>query len=339
MKRFLAVFLAGLMSFHSVSLSSPATAVCTASGEGTPATAAKIWTTAIATIYNVFPIRIGGVTIMTFAGLEDFSLTSNVPVCVCTDPFPRVGIKFSMWEPIGYLESTSMPGCFPSLGLSIPFPTPRGQMGFGSSASEDTGIHSYNFHFIRFHPFYMLNMFMDFVCLEGEPLDVGYSTEVDPLWNNDIWAGVLNPEAILVANPIAQMACIADAAASSAGFPLDFLWWCMGSWGSLYPFTANSSQADSPSGAFAIATRGVAKLHRQLLLWGSVGDVALCGRYPMPIMMKSQYSLLPLHPVPFPLRVPIGRTSILWGEGQETPFVNKHNWVMMLYRKRDCCAF
>ncbi len=330
----LSILVTPLLSFGSA-----AVAACTATGEGTPATATKIWTTAIATIYNVFPIRIGGVTIMTFQGLEDFSAVSDVPVCLCMDPFPRLGIKVSLWEPVAFMEVTSIPGCFPSIGVGVPVPTPRGQTGFGRSDTDLGGKHSYNFHYIKFHPFFLLNLFLDFVCLEGEPLDIGYTTELDPLWNNDLWAGILNPEAILVANPIAQLACIADAGASAVGFPLDFLWWCLGSWGSLYPMTGNSNQADEPSGAFAIAARGIAKLHRQLMLWGSIGEAGLCGRYPMPIMRKSQYSLLPVHPVPFPFRVPIGRTSILWAEGQEAPFVNKHNWVMMVYRKRDCCAF
>ena len=338
MKRILLPFLITIL-FITSSFSSPA-AFCTGSGEGTPGTAFKIWKTAISTIYNVFPIKIGGVTIATFAGLEDFTVTSLSPVCVCPNPFPRIGLKLSMWEPKAFLEVTNIPGCFPSLGFGVTLPTPRGQFGFGSSAGGDEGTHSYNFHYIKVNPLLLLELFQDFVCMsKGSSYDIGWITEVDPTWNSDRWVGILNPEAILVANPIAQMACILDAGASTLGFPLDFLFWCAGSWGSIYPFSANSNQADEPSGAFLIATRSIAKLHRQLMLWGGVGDTALCQEYPMPIMMKSQYSLLPVYPVPFPTRIPIGRTTLLWATGQETPVVNKHNWVMVLYRKRDCCAF
>ena len=89
----------------------------------------------------------------------------------------------------------------------------------------------------------------------------------------------------------------------------------------------------------AISAKMIAKLHRELFLYGSVGEAGLCGTYPMPIMRKSQYSLLPVHPVSFPLRVPIGRTEFLWGQGMEVPFVNHHVYTNVVYRKRDCCAF
>jgi len=334
----LSVFLSSVLS----SYGSPATAACTATAEGTPATAARIWTTAISTIYNIFPIRIGGVTILSFRGLEDFDAVSSVPVCICTDPLPRLGIKISLWEPVAFLESTRIPSCFPSLGMSVPLPSVQGQTGFGGESDGGEGndsFHTYQFHYVKFHPFALLNLFLDFVCLEKSGVDIVYVSEIDPLWQSDVWASILNPESILVANPIAQMACMADSAAANAGFPLDFLWWCLGSWGSLHPITKSVSQGINLTSQMAVSARAVAKLHRQLILWGSVGESGLCGMYPMPIMRKSQYSFLLLHPVPFPLRIPIGRSAMLWGEGQETPFVNHHVYVNMLYRKRDCCAF
>ena len=324
------------------SFSSPSTAACISTGEGTPATAVKVWTTAIATIYNIFPIRIGGVKIGGFGGLEDYSSVSNTPVCLCMDPFPRIGLKISLWEPIAFLEATRIPSCSPSLGMALPLPSPTAQTGFGGedSAGEDqSNFHSYQFHYVKFHPFAILNLFLDFICLEKSGLDVAYMSELDPLWQSDVWAAVLNPEAILVANPVAQMSCMADSAAATMGFPLDFLWWCLGTWGSLYPLTKNVSQGINLTSQMAVSTRAVAKLHKQLILWGSVGESGLCGMYPMLVMRKSQYSLLPLHPVSHPKRMPIGRSVMLWGEGKEVPFINHHVYVNMLYRKRDCCAF
>ena len=40
-----------------------------------------------------------------------------------------------------------------------------------------------------------------------------------------------NPEAAWLANPVALAACLADAAAASAGSPIDSLFWCAGTWG------------------------------------------------------------------------------------------------------------
>ncbi len=323
---------------------SPALRMCTETGEGTPATAVKVWTTSITTIHNIFPIKIGGVTVLNFGGLEDFGSVSNMPLCVCQDPFPRVGVKISLWEPIAFLEVTKIPSCSPSLGITIPPVTPYGNKAFGGQdeGGEDQGNrHSYQFHFIKFNPFLILGQFLDFVCLEksGSGLDLAYVSEIDPLWQFDVWSVILNPEAILVANPIAQLACMADSTAANLGFPLDILWWCLGSWGSLYPFTKTVTQGINLSSQMAISMRAVAKLHRQLILWGSVGESGLCGTYPMPIMMKSQYSLLPLHPVVHPNRIPVGRSVMLWGYKKEIPYVNRHVYVNALYRKRDCCAF
>lgn len=325
----------------SVAFSSSASSVCKATKEGTPDTAIKIWTTSIATIYNVFPIRIGGITIASFKGLEDLKTVSSVPLCVCMNPFPRIGIKVSLWEPIAFVEATKIPSCFPSLGLSIPMPTDAGKTGFGGEKvpGGPPENYSYQFHYVKFPLFAVLELFLDFVCLEKGGVDLAYISELDPLWQNDVWASILNPEAILVANPVAQMACMADSGAANSGFPLDYLWWCLGSWGSLYPLTKTVGYGTSLSAQGAVSARGVAKLHRLGVLWGSVGESGLCGKYPMPVMRKSQYSFVLVHPVPHPYRIPIGRSPLLWGEGKEVPFVNRHNYVNVLYRKRDCCAF
>lgn len=332
----------------SVSFANPvASAVGKAVCEAGPDTSMRIVLKSIMTIYNVFPIRIGNVPIMSFKGLEDYVATSSLPVCICKDPFPRIGIKISLWEPIAIIEPVKIPWCTPTLpipgGLTgkIPFNALAvGADNAGKSQQGDKGLRSLQVHYYRYLPWALLEMFLDFVCLETRaPWDIAYMTEVDPLWNNDMLASILGPEAILVANPIAQFACSIDAIASSVGFPLDFLFWCMGSWGSMYPMSENIS-LDAVQVSAGLTTRMIYKLHRELVLWGSVGEAGLCGRYPMPIMRKSQYGIFPIYPIPHPYRFPIGRTGFaLWGFGKDAPVVNKHNWAYMIYRKRDCCAF
>lgn len=340
MRSFLQKILLSLLLSTAFSFSSPASSACIATGEGTPSTALKVWLQALSTIYNIFPIRIGGVKISTFSDLEDYSSVSNTPVCICMDPLPRVGIKVSLWEPIGLIDVSAIPGCSPSMGFSIPISLYPMSFGANTTASFDnSSYNSFQVHYWKFPVFAVLNLFLDFICLERGGVDLAYFTEVDPLWQSDIWSAILNPEAILVANPLAQMACMADSAAANAGFPLDFLWWCLGSWGSLYPFAKGHGQGTNLTSQMAISAKIIAKLHREGFLWGSVGESGLCGMYPMPVMRKSQYSLLPLHPVPHPKRIPIGRTEFLWGEGKEVPFVNHHIYVNAVYRKRDCCAF
>ncbi|WP_181664457.1 TraU family protein, partial [Escherichia coli] len=61
-------------------------------------------------------------------------------------------------------------------------------------------------------------------------------SEIDPTWTDSSLTTILNPEAVIFANPIAQGACAADAIASAFNMPLDVLFWCAGSQGSMYPF-------------------------------------------------------------------------------------------------------
>ena len=46
---------------------------------------------------------------------------------------------------------------------------------------------------------------------------------------------IINPEALLFGNPIAQTACVADSVAATVSQPIDPLFWCMGSWVRLSP--------------------------------------------------------------------------------------------------------
>jgi conjugal transfer pilus assembly protein TraU len=66
---------------------------------------------------------------------------------------------------------------------------------------------------------------MDFPCTEKRDFDLAYMTEVDPLWNDDSLAFIINPEALLFGNPIAQTACVADSVAAAVYQPIDPLFW------------------------------------------------------------------------------------------------------------------
>jgi type-F conjugative transfer system pilin assembly protein TrbC len=65
----------------------------------------------------------------------------------------------------------------------------------------------------------------------------------------------------------------------------------------------------------------MAKLHRQGLLWGYYGREGLCGKYPMPIIRKSQYRISMTYPLPQTDRCqPLGATETLWQSGREYPY-------------------
>jgi conjugal transfer pilus assembly protein TraU len=290
---------------------------------------------------GVFPIKIGGITVASFDA-EDTETVGTSPICFCSDRPPPLnalpGIPVSFWEPVRLIEVVRDPYCFPSLGGMDLSPTIQG---FGTnSGTQATDEHHafYQVHYYNYPLFALLELVLDFACLENSTFDLAYVTELDPLWNVPELAALLTPETFLFANPASIAACAADCVAATAGFPLDGLFWCEGCWGGVYPLNGALSAGNaSPQQASAlVASRMLFKLHRQGLLWGTVGVEGLCQKYPMPIMRKSQYKLQ----LAYPKRgrvFPLGRSDIAWGVGASFPVAGE-DFVYVVWRKRDCCV-
>ena len=79
------------------------------------------------------------------------------------------------------------------------------------------------------------------------------------------------------------------------------------------------------------------KLHRELILWGSVGSQGLCGNYPMPIWKKTAYRLQPVLPEATAEAIVVGETGISW-DSMKNPPNSFNNYSLVLFKKRDCCA-
>jgi len=238
-RKLVSVLLAFLILVQSVPANPAAKAVCRAG----PDTSLTIIVTIIGTAYNAFPISIGGVKFNFWFSLEDIGGVGDLPICFCFTPFPRVGIKIGIWEGIAIMEPVRIPWCTPTLPLpgglvgKVPF-NAQAIGGANSDDQKDGELRSFQVHYYKALPWALIGLFLDFICLEaGNPFDLAYMTELDPLWQSDILASILGPEATLVANPIAQAACAIDAITSTVGFPLDPLFWCMGAWGSMYPMS------------------------------------------------------------------------------------------------------
>jgi conjugal transfer pilus assembly protein TraU len=194
----------------------------------------------------------------------------------------------------------------------------------------------YHVHWYIYPLIYWLELLTDFACLEKAEMDVGYMTELDPLWGDDETNFILNPEAALFGNPAAQMACAADCAATSIGFPRDELFWCGGCQGSLYPFTGSvAAHSGGIQSSLLIVQRFIAKLHREGLLWGYAGSEALCGKYPMPLIRKTQYKIQMTFPQALHCH-PLGRSDLLWSQGVSVPETGE-DFSYFIWRKRQCC--
>lgn len=296
----------------------------------------------------LFPITIGPVN-LNRSGRDDTPNPSQIPCWCPRPPIPGLvpGIPVGFWEPARLVDVTRVPFCMINMGgLQLGNST----VGYGVHGQKGTGTTKHSFYQVHWYVYpviYWLELLVDFLCLEQQSFDVAYITELDPLWNADELSFILNPEAALFGNPIAQAACSADCLATTAGgptsgLPMDALFWCGGCQGSLYPFTGNNtSHNGGVQASLLLVQRMIAKLHRELLLLGTSGSAALCQKYPMPIIKKSQYKTQMTYPRPTtrgPMTCnPLGRTEVIWGVGREFPYKGE-DFGYLIWRKRNCCA-
>lgn len=300
----------------------------------------------------ILPIKIAGQVVIPGADLDTVDL-SNAPICVCPAPPPifwRIGLTLSFWEPARFAEVVHTPFCFPSIGMGFSNPAMGTLAGANAAissfgATDTPKLHSfYQSHWFIFPVWGVMELLTDFSCIELGGIDVAYLTEVDPLWNDDLLSSIITPEALLFANPIAQMSCIADAPLALIGGPAmsasNVLFWCMGSWGSAYPLTGNVGDPDLIQASGGVAARTIYKLCREFLIWDTA--VALCAAVPTPIWIKANYKMHLAKPMRDFFCHPIGRTSLLWEYVKNPPFRaggNKSDeFLWMIFRKRACCA-
>lgn len=287
----------------------------------------------------MFPIRMAGINISP-SGPDQESKVSQM-LCSCQDgAFTRIGITVGFREPSRLMDVTKQSFCMAALGFSLGSNTIWG--GGHLDASPDLAdSYSAQTHYYYFNPLAILEILLDFSCLEKLPLDVAEMSEIDPIAQDDELSMMVMPETILFANPVAVLACAADAIAATAGTPIDALYWCAGSWGTIYPMTnvTQGTMRNAIGPSALIAARQLARGHRELINWGTKGDAAMCGPYPMPIWMKTQYKFQLVQPVTSQQCIPVGRSSLLWEQGKNPPIPGKaDNIVYLIWRYRDCCV-
>ncbi|WP_045799725.1 conjugal transfer pilus assembly protein TraU [Rickettsia bellii] len=285
----------------------------------------------------LFPITIGGVKVVP-SPMADTNNPRQI-ICFCPKagiPMPIPGIPIGFWEPVRLVDVTKSPMCMVSLG----------GINLGTSMQKGVkddieGSSFYHVHWYIYPVIYWLEILLDFACLEMSQVDVAYLTEFDLLWGDDAKSAILNPESLLFGNIAAQSACIADCMSSSSGsLSNDGMFWCSGCQGSLYPFTGTTSSYNGGVGTSAlIVAKFMAKLHRELLLWGYMGREGLCGKYPMPIIKKCQYRLQMTYPITeIHSCKKIGETETTWQGARKFP-VKGEDFGYLIWRKRSCCLF
>ncbi|OGH01694.1 MAG: hypothetical protein A2600_09875 [Candidatus Lambdaproteobacteria bacterium RIFOXYD1_FULL_56_27] len=293
----------------------------------------------------IFPIKIGSGVPLGFGASPTCDLPvpgNEAPVCACPLPPPvllRYGLSTSFWEPARIAETVSEAWCFPSLGLKLGAGKNNGTTRT-QAAGAGTNYTFNQVHWIVFPVSMILGTILNSACLTVEGFDIAYPTEIDPLWNDDSLTAFIQPEVVLFANPLAQLACAVDAVAANAGCANSFQPWCLGSWGSAYPLTGRVSSSERETASAAAVAKMLYKLHRQSMIL----DYALwnCAGLPSPVWVKHHWRMQPALPVR-PLAgetpcQPIGRSSMIWGINKFPPYFD-NNVAWMIWRQRGCCAF
>ena len=288
---------------------------------------------------GVYPIRMGGMTISP-SFPEKESLIEQ-PICKCKDgALERIGVTVGFREPARLIDVVKDPYCLNAIGVELDDSDIWGGGGYTRQSNGEQQNYFAQAHLYIFPVWSILEILADFTCQEVAGFDLAYMTEFDPLWNDDMMANILSPESLLFASPPAQMACAADSVASTAGYPLTPLFWCNGSWGGIYPIGGTSGASGIVKAAAGVSTKLIYKLHRELLMFGTKGEMALCGKFPLPVWRKDQYRLQILKPQAGEMLFPIGRTSLLWGELKNSLNPEEaDNFSYVLWRYRDCCSF
>src|SRR3989338_3130947 len=218
------------------------------------------------------------------------------------------------------------------------------QKGTNSSTHGDSSTMRHGFYHTHYYVYpliYWLELLTDFICLEKASVDVAFLSEFDPFWDDDDGNFILNPEVVLFANPLAQLACAGDCALSTVGFGSDTLFWCAGCHGGIYPLTGSiAHHVGGVSSSLLITQRLLMLMHRLGVAYGTTGKEGLCDKYPMFLMKKTQYKTQMVFPTPMTNNGchPFGRTATFWGAGVEVP-VTSEDFCYLIWRKRNCCLF
>lgn len=293
----------------------------------------------------IFPLSIGSAPVLSM-GQEDIENTGS-PICACgPPPFAKLGVAIGFWEPARQVDVTRTPWCFTSLGgamIGNGTTAPNPSVAQGNRGRRASNTSFYQSHWYVNPVLYWLEVLSETSCLEQGGFDIAYVTELDPSWNDDELAVILNPDVFLFANPAAQAACAADCVAATVGFPLAPMQWCGGCQGSMFPLNGHvQAHVGGVQATSLILQRYAMKLHREFLAFSGNGPPGWCGLYPAPVLDKRTYKYSMLYPSTQGKGPdgrccqPLGRTTHLWSAGKEYP-IQGEDFAYMMYRKRNCC--
>lgn len=328
---------------------------------------------------GIFPIRLVGTTFMDGkSGVP--SDASDKIICKCGGDIkkmemPRFGFTVGFWAPSKILDVTRKPYCLPSLGgIQLPL----GNVDFINSGANmgrgDKNQHFSNWALYSFPIITMLRLLDEGACPPDglTDFDLIQASPMYPNWNDNIgrYTVFTNPEMALFAGATSMFALPIDAVASTAGKPINSLFWAAGAWGATYPITGFSGGGPMTYGNEPVrstsltAFRALSLMHRLGVLSETIGNGNLCERNKRYIIRKDAYRWQFLAPSPEtdgpapgsppatnttaqvkevnpPSRHgtcthPTGASTVGWGMWRDVPATGEdHSYL--LFQWTDCC--
>lgn len=294
---------------------------------------------------TIFPITIAGARIVGSSGNTNPPLMEAMPpVCVCPTilfGIPFVGIGITYWQPTYIAEIERRPGCLSTLG-GVSVLSSYANLHSEVSTTGSKRASDANRMQMHWYEYPIMELFEDFesiYCKNKSGYNLAYVTEVDPLWQDDLWGAIFSPESSLFASPPAQAACAVDAVASSFDFSLDPLFWCAGAWGPVYPMTGNSQHTGE---LFAVnnqlAAKFIARSHRMGLNWQTIGPSAICSSHINPVWVKSQYRYNQVAPINRRGRAVVtGSNGKLFQFPPVTNVATQEHTINLIWQGQQCC--
>lgn len=308
-----------------------------------------MWNPAMTNWNNALPVTTAGVS---SGGMYLNPALMNMPaVCYCkyVGPVPVPGVGMTYWQPMYIAEVTNMPGCMSSLGgidvLPDSLVSPAMSTGdLGNSSSKDpasgNNLRNMQVHWMNYPLFGMMDLFASGACQSGPAgFAVAGMTEINPLWQEETLANIFYPLTFLVSNPIAQLACIPDVATSTLRNPTEPLFWCVGSQGNLYPITGWSGILDNGTADTNVLI--LAKYMQSIASVGallqSIGPTATCFSHYNPFLVRGQFRIEPIQPVPSMSTITFGMPVELWGSTPPLLPEMRIDNNFLIWQGRQCC--
>lgn len=281
---------------------------------------------------------------------DKFAITFEV--CTCENGgLSPIGVKATIVEPLIGFSSSNQPMHLVGLGMELESDilakrgTSRGKGERGSNTSAFRQSNIVTFPILAI----IAAALPDIICFDrNSEITANFLSDVDPVYNSEILSNSVNTakptSRVFFANPIADMACMADCVSSTAGFPMNSLYFCNGCRGNIGTHdTGWTKMLDPIENSEMIALRQLALQHETFRLFktsnasmtftgGNELPDTMCGDKMFPMLLKSQYYIQ----LAYGSAKRFGAMRFHY-DFKSTP-LDKDAFFFWIWRQRDFCA-